>query len=372
MTLAALAAVVLSSCSKNEIIPNTREENAVVFGAYSGTTKAAPITSTTILKDQGGFSVFAYYTGSADFSATATPNFMFNQNVTSTDGTTWTYSPVKYWPNNDSNTTSGSSTFTDKLSFFAYAPYVAAGADGATSNAVITHVTANTATGDPKVTYAIAANPANSIDLLYSDADLKNKTKQDYTITSKVTFTFKHALSRLEFLVQGAFDSITAGDGALDPATKIYVNSVKIQSEGISKTGVLNLNSGAWELGAVDASFEPAVNVPDDLKSGGTGVTASEAALHAAGEYFMLFPTASAVNYNFIIDYDVITTDTALDGEKSQINNKITKTASIKFEAGKAYKVKLVLGMTTVKLDADVADWTDASDQVIWMPINLS
>lgn len=59
---------------------------------------------------------------------------MYNQAVTSTDGTTWTYTPIKYWPNDFSNAdvdannnpdeATGSTENGGKVSFFAYAPYV--------------------------------------------------------------------------------------------------------------------------------------------------------------------------------------------------------------------------------------------------------
>lgn len=373
MILAAAAALALAACAKVETFQNTNEENAILFGAYSGkvaVTKAAPIANVANLAAQGGFGVFAYYTGSDAYSSSATPNFMYNQNVTSADnGSTWTYSPIKYWPNNDSNTTNGSATWTDKLSFFAYAPYVAEPSASATYG--ITALSANNAAGDPTVTYKIAANPANSMDLLYSNANLKDQTKP--SVSAKVQFTFVHALSRLEFSVQGAFDSTTPGAGAVDANTKIYVNSVKIQSDGISKEGTLNLNTGVWTLGAADNAFNPAVNVPAALQASEAGVTATEVLLHGDNEYFMLFPTAAAVAYNFSIDYDVITTDGNLAGGNSTVNNKITKTASIKFEAGKAYKVKLVLGMTTVKIETTVTDWSAATDQdPVWLPINNS
>ena len=59
--------------------------------------------------------IFAYYTGSNDLTISEKPNFMYNQEVKRSNASSpWTYSPVKYWPNNPG----------DKLTFFAYAPYV--------------------------------------------------------------------------------------------------------------------------------------------------------------------------------------------------------------------------------------------------------
>ena len=184
-TLAAVAALVLSACAKVETVKVGAEDVPVVFGAYSGrnaniTTKAAPIANVANLASAGGFGVFAYYTGNTAYaSADVEANFMWNQNVTSTDsGASWTYSPVKYWPNNDSNTTNGSATWTDKVSFFAYASFSAVtsankttGSTGATVG--ITKVTGNATTittENPTITYVVATNPAQSIDFLYSDS----------------------------------------------------------------------------------------------------------------------------------------------------------------------------------------------------------
>lgn len=67
-----------------------------------------------------GFGVFAIYTGNSTYwshppESAERQIVMENQRVTTTDsGTTWTYSPLRFWPGNASN-----------ISFFAYAPYLA-------------------------------------------------------------------------------------------------------------------------------------------------------------------------------------------------------------------------------------------------------
>lgn len=383
LILAASAVAVLAACAKVETYQNTNEENAILFGAYSGKaaiTKASPISNVDSLAKQGGFGVFAFYTGDQDYSATATPNFMYNQNVTSSDnGATWTYTPLKYWPNNDSSTTNGEATWTDKISFFAYAPYVEATvATGATANTVgITEFKGNAATGDPTVKYVVATDPAESVDFLYNDADLANLTKQ--AVTGKVTFNFKHALTRLAVTVQGVFDSTTApSTDDVDANTKIYVDSLEITTAAtIPASGIFNLNTKQWDTtGADEATLAIGDNIPESLQSPNAGVTKEEVSLIKpsatdAAQYFMFIPNDAAQEYNFYIKYTVITTDANLDGGKSEIVNRITKKASIKFEAGKSYTIKLELGMTTVKLAATVEDWTDAAAQdPIWLPIN--
>ena len=370
--LTALAVVALAACTKietNEPVVNVDEP--VLFSAYSGrsATKAAPIADVATLASQGGFGVFAYYTENSTYAPASSPiNFMYNQHLTSTDsGANWTYSPIKYWPNNDAEHSNGATT-TDRLSFFAYAPWVDPTAYPA---AGITNVPAKTGTGDPIVTYTVATNPANSVDFLWSDANNKDLTKQ--SVTGKVNFTFKHALTRLEFVVRGVFDSTTENDTDVDSATKIFVNSLDITTtEKIPASGKFNLNTGVWSEKTGETTLAiAAANIPDALKTGGTGVTKTEVSLLKANEYFMFIPNDAAQTYNFKINYTVVTEDAALNGGKSQVVNEITKSASIKFEAGKAYKIKLDLGMTTVKISAEVATWGTVDDNnIVWLPVN--
>lgn len=384
MTLAAVAALVLSACAKIETEKVVTEDVPVVFGAYSGRniniTKAAPIGTVANLATAGGFGVFAYYTGNTAFaSASVEANFMWNQNVTSDDsGESWKYSPVKYWPNNDSNFTNGSATWTDYVSFFAYAPFAAVdaankdtGETGATVG--ITKVTGNETTCNtqkPTITYVVATNPAQSVDLLYSDSATTDLQKQ--SVTGKVSFNFKHALTRLGFTVEGVFDETAPGDKDVDGNTKIFITSLSVtKTGGVSTGGTFNLATKTW---TPSGSYAPlavsAANVPDALKTGGAGVTTATVNLLNDGEYFMLLPDTDAVNYDINIVYDVVTTDTWLKNQKSTVTNNITKKASLKLEAGKAYTIALQLGMTTVKLAASVTDWTNGAADPIWLPIN--
>lgn len=384
---AAVAASVLAvGCAKNEIIQNTDDQSAVEFGVYAGRTadtKANPISDVAGLAAQGGFGVFAYYTGTVDYTSSgAIPNFMYNQNVTSGDsGVTWSYTPIKYWPNNDSNTANGSATFTDKVSFFAYAPYVANSTSaGATANSVgITAFSGNDAaqgTKNPEVTYVVATDPSQSVDFLYNDTDNTNKTKQTTTVSNKISFDFKHALTRLGFTVEGVFDETDPATNKynVDTNTKIYITSLTVTTTGSATGGVFDLFTKTWtDAGGSVSSFNvSASNIPSSLKTGGTGVSNSPVNLLNDGEYFMLIPDRTAKTYTFRIVYDVVTTDGQLSGGKSTITNDITKNASLTLEAGKAYTINLQLGMTTVKLTASVVDWSPQAGTPIWLPINNS
>ena len=40
-------------------------------------------------------------------------------------------------------------------------------------------------------------------------------------------------------------------------------------------------------------------------------------------------------------------------------------------ESGKSYNLKLILGLTSVKLDAVVGEWLVGDDTEIWLPQNV-
>ena len=131
-----LLAALLISCAKESSVVDTPEvkqptqptqpaATPIALSAYTAKPTVAGTRADQGLLAEGGIpnnmsiGVYAYYhQGSGNtpgaWSASATPNFMFNQQATndaSVDG--FSYSPLKYWPN----------TPEDKLSFFGYYPY---------------------------------------------------------------------------------------------------------------------------------------------------------------------------------------------------------------------------------------------------------
>ena len=122
--IACLTLVAVISCDGNEGIlsPQQPEDGARVPVGFS-TSVGEPTMSRALTTDNlTSMGVFASYTGQDDWNATTSKlNFMYNQQVSRANNSSpWTYTPVKYWPN----------TTTDKLSFFAYAPYVDESAAG--------------------------------------------------------------------------------------------------------------------------------------------------------------------------------------------------------------------------------------------------
>ncbi len=264
--LAAVAALVLAGCAKNETFVNVADQDAVNFGAYSGRaiTKAGPTDDMNLdaLKTLG-FGVFATYTGTDAFEALANDkgandNFMYNQQVTF-DGANWVYEPVKYWP----NPTNGQAADAQKVSFFAYAPYADPAAAAADNTYGITGFSTAVAADDPK-----AATPVNHVHNFVNYKFSKDKPNVDlmwgyqtktvdatdpanpvvtYTInnnltrtTEKVHFTFQHLLSKLGGSQEGPSASV-------DPYDPAYVANglvVKANAQTINPTNGFGEDNG--------------------------------------------------------------------------------------------------------------------------------
>ena len=314
---AATVAAVLASCSSDDLLVQTAAkqeaqglENAVSFEAYSqrSLTRAgeAGAMDNDKLKTEG-FGVFGYYTDMNEYDQTSTPNFMYNQEV-KYNGGSWTYEPVKYWPNEYGN--KAQSDDVDKLSFFAYAPYVentpSTGKVEAGEDLVgITGFTRNTAAGDPYVKYVGSLDPTNCVDLCWgvvnpsADQDWNiinggsqrmsagmpwlNVQRPQKSLGQKMKFVFKHALSQLNVQIDADVNTNEHGAGQeLDGNTKVFVRSVTFN--GFAMKGALNLNNeeeGTPNWKGYNCSNEPLLaeeyTIYDGMKDGkeGTGYTAS-------------------------------------------------------------------------------------------------
>ena len=403
-------------------------EQAITRAGYKGS-----INTPAELQAQS-FGVFAYYSegdgssAGAYNSSTSAPNFMWNQEVTYSSG--WTYTPVKYWPNEaDTNTdVDGSATTTsgkDVLSFFAYAPYVSptTKSDGTFSPAQadgITQLSGNTVAGDPKVTYAVATDADNTVDLLWAVAAADQTTP---TVTggtwsnvlagkpfinlvkpmlaatpasTPINFSFKHALAKLVFTVEGEFDEVSTDNNNVDTSkTRIVIDNVAITST-FNTNGILNLNNGTanvpnWTLGG---TANLALNINNDDIVGTTagsaglkynsgtdtfagqplGVTKTPQHLMDADgttKFFALIPQTA--NMTITITYHVFTLDTNLANGYSKITNVITKTiSSLALAGSNAYTINMRLGMETVSFNASVAPWGAGGTTDVDLPLNVT
>lgn len=416
LIFAATAAVVLSACAKVDTY-KVSEQEAVSFGVYAGKAASKAVSgtdygtvTTTSLQAAAskGFGVFGYYTDADDYASNTKANFMYNQQVTYS-GSAWTYSPVKYWPNEHGN--KAVSTDVDKLTFLAYAPFVAnkdiAGDKGvsitdkagsAAADEGITAMTANNVAGDAVLTFKVPASAEEQIDLLYGvlnaqyndvqdrptgtvDAPLENLTKQK--TGDKIQIKFKHALAKIAIDIKDVVDK-DAPTTTVDPAsdgTKVVVESLTLKGT-IGTDGKLNLYTGAWSDTATGASFD-VTPLPTDIYSGATAPTTyptvdgvKETGLGTGKTIdLMVVPAAGAKITDVEIIYYICTKDSQLDGGVSIVKNVISKElgTAITIEQGKQYGLNVLLGLTSIKLDATVKDWDDsAADTNVDLPKNVA
>lgn len=376
MTMA--AAVAMVSCSQEDLLENESYESnqAVAFESYLGKSvqsRAAVVTTETLKVD--GFAVNAYYTKAEPFNADNVSSydvFMKNTKVTfnKEKGETgeWTYSPVKYWPNISEH----------KVSFFAYAPY---GDDNI-------KVQSNDFS---KIDFTVNSDVLKQVDFIYNDQSGSNKTtdltKQD--VTSKVNFLFKHALARIGFSVQVVVDETDANSTMkLDGNTHINVKKVELLDKNSENTvafytnGTFDMVAGNWGATPTGsqgftfggANFDRTVTVGDDEVVQLHKFNQKQTLLNDKS-YLMIIPqdlSGEDSGFKIRITYDVITEDE--DGkDSSSVTNTITSKEALKvnFEQGKAYNFNLILGMTSVKFEAGVAEWENADEQnPVWLPIN--
>lgn len=429
---AALAAVVLGACTKNEVVERTPVQSPIVFGVYSGRmadTKAtyADITIDSLKKSTDGFGVMAYYTMKDDWEdvqTTAQPNFMYNQQVKfNIDANTtlypakWEYTPIKYWPNGQNDKTDGveeyaaTTTSADKITFFAYAPHTATTTDPSDGEITltspypaagqgITGLSKANAEDVPKVYFTVPENAKEQIDLLWATPQY-DKTKMG--LTTKVAFVFHHALAKLNYQVQAVVDAASPTtnnltndyDATLETnETMIILKELVIEADG-AKTGTLELATGTWTRPGtpvksvitydIDAfNFGKAIVSEYNASSNAIAIepvtgykgfqvreTADDLNSHIAP---MIIPgTITSGNLKVIADYYVITKDPALFAGHSIIENKIAATngSAIEFEGGKKYNMLVRIGLNSVDFDVTSIDtWGDGVGGAIDLPYN--
>lgn len=368
---AAVAAIVLTSCTQNEPLDSYQPE-AINFGTYIG--KQTPGTKASAIRlpelQASGFGVFAYYTADKEYGtegADKTPNFMFNQKV-EYNTNSWTYTPLKYWPNEGN------------VSFFAYAPYTATDATGSNLDVAMS----NTNIGDPTINFTVNETVKNQTDLLWGvnmgnqHMPFLNQTKPN--IGENIKFQFMHALSRIGFTAQIMDDNSNQAI-LLAEGTIVTINSVTINGR-FNEQGVLNLNNTVGDATTASANWD--VSTPqtpitkfiltkenDNLSAKVTsssdentlGTSVNPVDVNKDDSYIMIIPTEQEIS--FTVSYTVTTEDPALNGGKSEVTNELTTAATtVKFEAGKVNTFNLKIGLTSVKFEAGVTVWEEEDESI--------
>lgn len=433
LMFAAVISVMMASCGSSDDMQNDGMSSLTGDMAVNidCSTQEAQLVQTRagavgLIRDDSdlqryGVGVFAYYTGESTWAtvgASTTPNFMYNQFVeyspVGLDGSGndiygWVYSPKKYWPNDNQPADDSGATGSvahSYLSFFAYAPYVETpGGDYG-----ITALTANNATGAPKVTYKWVTDADSQVDLLWgtrasttsynlasggTDAGSGSKTVNTdltkQTTSEKVDFLFKHALSSFDIWVQRIYDETTSTgnhpENEVD--TKIFVSKVSLTpSADFTTTADLDLSTGTWS-GAVNTAAKASVlenslivdklrgttsNVAADIRdvelnkwgTTGTGVTETATRLNQITRSLIFIPQTVTLTpkltYSFVTRDDDLQLGYLTDREGhryKRITQEVTGTPfSITLESGKKYMMICYIGVESVRFEVvSVEDW---------------
>lgn len=349
---AAAALVLFAGCSSESdslrLSTDAQSASPIDFGTYFSngavTRAGAPgaINTTDALKASEGFGVFAYYTQDKDYDAVGDqkPNWMYNQKVAwDAANSVWSYSPLKYWPNDNGTADDKGSTgtTTSKVSFFAYAPFAGNESDGTIPDdqktSGITAFSANDVAGHPTVTYKLATD-GKQVDLLWgtaaegksyetvtgtkvtvkkvSDAALAptNLNLQKLKTGQKISFLFKHALAKFGgstetaatpngLLVKLDIDkdgAITGGDK--DAATKVTIKNIEIKNTAVTTPedlngdgtaddkdkivagGTFDLATGLWTASTSDyVDIDHTITSPGSAKGAGSETARSSATI---------------------------------------------------------------------------------------------
>ena len=325
--------VMMTGCSKDDAGAVDSAQSPIEFTTDG---PARFITRSVIENNSqlqaAGFGVLAYMKGTNGATAcydgenwnTGAPNFMYNQQVSwSTDH--WTYSPVKYWPN-DNNTADDSgaegSQTNSYVSFFAYAPYT----DLSSSPTIgITGLSANSATTAPTITYVWDAEA----DLLYDAKPdcYKTDAAGDGRVSGAVQFNFKHALAQVKFKVRRSSDFGMA----------VTLKSLSISGFSTSGTFNLGVKTPSWSSPSGSGSLL--------LRSTDLSITAiTESAAHDLGGSLLI--PGSSLTYS--ISYTI--------GGANYSHTDATPISSL--QAGYQYTI-----IFTIDNDGVIVDTTKYTEQ---------
>lgn len=227
--LAALlaAACLLAGCAKVSIREAEGDRIPVTFSTYSqrsvgGKADAGFVAPGADFAEGAVVGVYGFYHDDSDWATetaagTNIADFMYHTALTLQSDGSWTYSPIKYWPNEFG--TGASSTHTDKLSFWAYYPRNAAGLNLYRSGTATAYD--NDSNGIPGAHFVVNGDIASQVDLMFSEAltDLYKSEEHEvsgdthnygFVTDGQVTLKLRHALSLVQFKVVSDGGSLPA------------------------------------------------------------------------------------------------------------------------------------------------------------------
>ncbi len=333
---AAVLTAIMVSCSSNEEEYKTPavESDAVSFSTYVNMPKRAIDYATFIRGDQ--IYVNAFLSSGSMVGQEFTNNFMQNEVLTK-GFHDWSYTNMKYWPMNT----------TDRISFVASYP-----------------ISPTIENGICSFDFTVNADPAQQRNFLWStitDAQRtdRNGTHQNgeeenpaTTPQANVTLRFRHALSRVNFLVQAA-DSYNA----TITITDVVVNN--LYGEGTYAL-TAELGKGSWTVsGQQDNSYT--------VLSGGT-TTVGNANYKPFGTSLLMLPqtlsitdgTASTVTIRYTVAYQ--NPDRTVNEERTF---NLATTSITAWEQNKVYNYNFNIALDMITFDAVIDAWESPESPAI-------
>lgn len=303
-------------------------------------------------------SVYGFYhddsTWAADSTAGAnTPDFMYAQAVTKQNDGSWTYSPLKYWPNEHG--ANAVSDAIDRLSFWAYYPRNASGLT--LYKAGTTTAYDNDTNGLPKAAFTQAEDPADQVDLMFA-VPRKDLYKNDAgghgtVIDGEVDLVFKHALALVEF-------QLTEGTGA-------KLNTLSLTH--IKKTGTLeNPTQIPFVWSGVGSEYTISQTNLDVHEATLLRLLAIPQTINAAATFTLNYDITFASSDPTHPEPIVYTGDSfsvkLFDNTNADPAKRYGVTA---WEAGKHYIYKITAGLDRIEFEEIVEagdDWTVANNNI--------
>ena len=247
--------LLMAGCTQDEepeLLPDSAGSAPIAFdiaseepGASASTRAASgltgPITRENYQLRYAGIGVFAAT------SPSAPPDMMFNQKVSFTvladgsDNGYWSYSPLKYWPNDPA--------VADNLYFCAYAPYVES-TDGLDADDTGIVALPSALDNTPLLLYARARQLENTVDLLWSYL----RPAASSSLKQNVALEMHHALARVAVNVK-----LNAAPAA---ATKVLVRRITITPTTLVKSATLDLTSHDTYILDEGTEDETTVTIP--------------------------------------------------------------------------------------------------------------
>lgn len=372
-----LTALAMAGCSQNEVTDmNPDAHRAIGFDVYTGVQTRGAETDLTALKaSNAGFGFLAYKTEGnwSTKGSEATPDFLYNEHGTWTAGTptgSWGYDNIRFWPTNT----------TDKISFFAYAPYEASPANGSSKGITLS---AQNVKGAPTLDFALkTSNWKDMVDLVTDNrSDI-----QDQTATSNagspgtVSFKFSHVLTKVA-------DIKVKPDQTLGSDIKIYVTNLKLVpgSSILQDKAKYQFSDGNWVAATSGASyFTTEQDLSDFLNKtdkSDWGYTTKSVDVSDKDNATSLFPTNEALYFipvnngngttnasdlKLKIKYDIVT--------KVGTNTNVTSTTEKEvdlpkntFKKGMAHTYTLTIKLNTIKITVDetITKWDETTGEEI-------